>query len=75
MISLLLLLFLAQDPCDDRRPGLSKCVEYEVTCRAACYYGRRPDGGTYGVTVRATAKTQDACRAELEKQAANGCKP
>ncbi len=87
----LLLLALAQPgECNDRKPGLSKCVEYrpevvdagKVTrwsCKAACYVRKSgkgwDDGGTDASIVNATGPTQDACRADLERQAANGCRP
>lgn len=80
----LTLWLLAQpaDECLDRSPGLSRCVEYEkqpdgkVSCRAACHYGRRPDGGTYGEVVRAKDQKDNAtCLFELKRQATNNCKP
>ncbi len=82
----LLLLVLGQGECNDRSPGLSKCIEYShgldagrpfTTCRAACYFGHRPDGGTHGTTVHAEVPGNDdlACKAKLEAQAAKGCKP
>lgn len=82
MIGLLLALALSQPgECNDRSPGLSQCVEYEaldgggVSCRAACYWGRRPDGGTYGNVVRATGPSEPACLLELKRQASNRCQP
>jgi len=78
-------------PCEDRKPGLSKCgVVYvpetvdggNVTrwkCYASCYVPQKKDdpkydGGTDGVVVYASAKDQPACKADLEAQAARGCK-
>lgn len=76
MIGLLLLLALAQPGvCEDRSPGLSKCVEYKTkgagwTCSAACYRPNHKDGGTDGELLHATGSTQDACRKALETQCA-----
>lgn len=81
-----LVLVLGQGDCSDRSAGLSKCIDYShgldasqpfTACRAACYFGKRPDGGTHGTTVKAEVPGNDepACRRALEVQAANGCKP
>jgi hypothetical protein len=87
MTFLLLFLVLAQPgECRDRSPGISKCVEYGhgvnagkpfTTCKASCYYGKRPDGGTYGTNVHDEVPADDepGCKKKLEDQAANGCKP
>lgn len=81
MLWLLLLALAGSKECDDRSPGLSKCVEYEqlpeggVSCRASCYHGKRPDGGTYGAVVHAKAATEPACLYDLKRQATNGCRP
>lgn len=81
MMWLLLWAALAQSgECTDRSPGLSQCVEYNrldgggVSCKAGCYYGRRPDGGTYGNVVFATGRDESSCLFELKRQATNGCR-
>lgn len=88
--ALLILFALAQpdaDECRDRRPGLSKCVQYspktmdkgvtvEWNCKAVCYSPQKKgepgyDGGTDANILNASGKTQDACHEELKRQ----CKP
>lgn len=86
-MTLLLLLLALSDPgghrsdtCE-RKPGKAQCVEVERRheklwrCRASCFVGGRTDGGVYPVAIRAEKETADACRAELDRQAANGCQP
>lgn len=80
MNALLLVLWVAlaqPGECNDRSPGLSKCVEYtprtmdagKVTdwnCVAVCYYGKRSDGGTYSKILNEHAPTQPACLQRLQ---------
>lgn len=76
MMHWLVMLLLAQPgECADRRPGLSKCVEYRgtpptVTCLAVCYSpsGTKKDGGTDANTLTGHGATQDACKTDLEAQ-------
>lgn len=79
MMLFALLWALAQPgECNDRTPGLSKCVEYwpkaggGVTCKAVCYTPSRTkkDGGTDGRTLSAEGATEDACRESLKRQCA-----
>lgn len=86
---LLILSLLASSPdeCMDRKPGLSKCygaIEYKQegpqkwTCKSVCYarkQGEKDDGGTDASTVHGQGASQDACKADLERQAVKGCKP
>ncbi len=71
---LALLMLLAQDECMDRRPGLSKCVEYRPggVCLAVCYSpsGVKKDGGTDANTLTGHGTTREACAADLERQCA-----
>lgn len=88
MIAMLALLVLGQpdaDQCQDRRPGLSKCVQFwpetvdkGVTvrwgCKAVCYlpkHGRSNDGGTDASILTASGESQPLCKAHLEEK----CKP
>jgi hypothetical protein len=73
MRTLIVLFALLAEPdqCMDRKPGLSKCITYRqvdgrVTCEAACYSGRRPDGGTYATLVKGSGKDEPACKQSLE---------
>lgn len=81
MLWLLAALALAQGECEDRSPGLSKCIDYKreagkVSCRAACYLADKPDGGTTGYTVKSAGHPSgDSCKRELQRQATNRCKP
>lgn len=88
MIWLLVALALADPggPCQDRSPGLSKCIEYKEegtkgwSCKAACYtrQGKTSDGGTDAGLVYSSEPpkpTRDACKADLERQAKKGCRP
>jgi len=85
----LLLLALAQpdaDECQDRRPGLSKCVLYwpktvdagkatEWGCKAVCYKPKKRgsegyDGGTDASILYATGADQPTCKTALERKCA-----
>lgn len=84
-MTLWLLLWVMAQPgeCNDRSPGLSKCVEYRTTrggctCKAACYVrkaGSGDDGGTDARIVYGAGKDEPTCKADLERQASNGCRP
>lgn len=89
MLVLLAFLALAQpdaDECQDRRPGLSKCVQYwarttdagkttEWGCKAVCYRPKKKgepgyDGGTDAGILTDSGPDKDSCRAKLEKRCA-----
>lgn len=71
---LVLMLLLTQGDCTDRRPGLSKCVEYrqDGSCLAVCYSAStwKKDGGTDGHTLTGHGADHAACLSDLEAQCA-----
>jgi len=80
MISLILMLALSGS-CE-RVEGSAQCVEVtRVTetrykCVGSCYLKDNKDGGYTPRRIRADHQpSQDACVAELDRQARNGCQP
>lgn len=37
-------------------------------CKGACWYGKKPDGGTYGKRIDSTGRTEAEARENLAKQ-------
>lgn len=86
MIWLILLLALS-DP--GRKPertcrreaGTAQCIETERRhetlwkCKASCYVRDNADGGYTPHLIKAERPTETACISELDRQAANGCRP
>lgn len=87
MISLLTALLLLAGSCE-RKEGTAQCVETEEAapgrwrCKGSCYLHKgddgkdKSDGGYYSHLLKTDHQpTEAACLKELDRQAANGCKP
>lgn len=86
-MTLLLLMLALADPgrapergCE-RRAGTAQCIEVErrhetlYRCKASCYIQDNKDGGYTPHLIKAERPTSQACIAELDRQAANRCRP
>lgn len=71
-------MLLGADTCE-RKAGTAECILVErrdkdsYDCKASCYTKGREDGGFYSHLIKARANSEEACKKELDRQAANGC--